>query len=153
MKKILLMAAAASMLFAAAGCGELSDKMTETYPTDYDVTYGLRQVLQYDPMNIDGINVGPKFDFFETLRFTIHYTGGRITAASFTNGGVPFSPFGFNVPDGRFEVDFDTDVSPNELRVKGSANVLAYFLNGEFSVPFRLDHSTISYKYTFKGVE
>jgi hypothetical protein len=147
------MAAAASMLFGAAGCYETSDKMTDNYPADYDVTYGLRQVVQYDPMNIDGINVGPKFDFFNTLRFTIHYTDGRITAAGFTNGGVPFSPFGFNVPDGRFEVDFDTDASPNELRIKGTDNVLAYFMNGEFSVPFRLDHSTISYKYTFKGVE
>ncbi|MDR2911900.1 MAG: hypothetical protein LBV38_01155 [Alistipes sp.] len=152
MKKVLFLAAAA-MLFTLAGCNDCSDRMTDDYPANYDVHYGLRQVVQYDPMNIDGIDVGPKLDFFSTLRFTIHYTDGAISAASFTNGDIPFSPFGFDVPEGRFECEFDDFAIPNELRIAGTDNVIAYFQNGEFSIPFQLDHSSISYKYTFKGVE
>ena len=44
-----------SLLAAACAfvsCEELSDKMSSDFPSDYTINYGLRQVLEYDPMNI-----------------------------------------------------------------------------------------------------
>jgi len=143
---------AALLGLALGGCGTPSDKMTDDYPTDYDLVYGLRQVVQYDPVNVDGVNLVDRLDFFSKLRFTIHYEGGKVVAATFSNGEVPFSAFGFEVPEGRFECRLDTDVTPNAL-VTADDETIALFTNGEFSIPFRLDHSTISYKYTFKSVE
>ena len=46
----------------------------------------------------------------------------------------------------------DTEALPNELRIKGTDNVVAYFQNGEFSVPFQLDCEELNYKYTFKEI-
>ena len=37
-------------------------------------------------------------------------------------------------------------------RIKGTDNVVAYFQNGEFSVPFQLDCEELNYKYTFKEI-
>ena len=79
------------------------------FPSDYTINYGLRQVLEYDPMNINGIDVVDKFDFFSTLRFTIEVHDGKMTHLEFSNGEVPFSPFAFEVPDGVVECEFDTD--------------------------------------------
>jgi hypothetical protein len=133
-------------------CSAPSNEMTDNYPTDYDLVYGLRQVLQYDPINVDGVNLVDKLDFFGSLRFTIHYEGGKVVAATFSNGEVPFSAFGFSVPSGRFECRLDTDMLPNSL-VMANGDVIAQFKNGEFAIPFQLDHSTVSYKYTFKGLD
>lgn len=133
-------------------CGDTPNEMTDNYPTDYDVVYGLRQVLQYDPMNIDGINIVDKLGFFSSLRFTIHFEESKVAGVTFSNGEVPFSAFGFAVPEGRFDCVLDTDVIPNVLRTT-DGKTIAQFTNGEFSIPFRLDHSTVSYKYTFKSVK
>lgn len=84
-----------SLLAAACAfvsCEEVSDKMSSDFPSDYTINYGLRQVLQYDPMNINGIDVVDKFDFFSTLRFTIEVHDGKMTHLEFSNGEVPFSP-------------------------------------------------------------
>lgn len=145
-----------SLLAAACAfvsCEEVSDKMSSDFPSDYTINYGLRQVLQYDPMNINGIDVVDKFDFFSTLRFRIEVHDGKMTHLEFSNGEVPFSPFAFEVPDGVVECEFDTDALPNELRIKGTGNVIAYFQNGEFSIPFQLDSKQLSYKYTFKEIK
>jgi hypothetical protein len=151
MKKQFLIFAVLSGI-ALGACNDPSNKMTDDYPNDYDLVYGLRQVMQYDPVNVDGVNLVDKLDFFSTLRFTIHYEGGKVVGATFSNGDVPFSAFGFAVPEGRFECRLDTDVIPNAL-VMSDGKTIAQFTNGEFSMPFQLDHSTVSYKYTFKGVE
>ena len=74
-----------SLLAAACAfvsCEEVSDKMSSDFPSDYTINYGLRQVLEYDPMNINGIDVVDKFDFFSTLRFTIEVHDGKMTSSS-----------------------------------------------------------------------
>lgn len=152
MKKYAFLFAAAVMFFASA-CEDVSDKMSSDYPSDYTIEYGIRQVMQYDPMNINGIDVGSKFDFFQTLRFTIHVKDSKMSSLSFSNGDVPFSPFGFDVPEGAVECELDTEVLPNELRIKGTGHVIAYFQSGEFSIPFQLDCKSLSYKYTFKEIK
>jgi len=147
---ILLMA-----IISLFGCDEnLSNKMTENYPQNYDITYKLRQVLQYDPMSISGIDVSKKLDYFSTVRFTVHYNQGKLTKVTYTNGVVPFSPFNFEA-DSQLEADcvLDFNVVPNELRILDTKKVIAYYQNGEFIMPFQLDCSSISYKYTFVNVE
>lgn len=137
------------------GCEEeISNQMSSDFPKNYDIEYKLRQVVQYDPMNINGINISGKLAFFSTVRFTLHYKDGKITSLSYTNGDVPFSPFGFKA-DSKIEADCELDYSvmPYELRIKGTDKVIAYFQNGEFIMPFQLDCSSISYKYTFVNVE
>jgi hypothetical protein len=93
-----------------------------------------------------------KLDFFGSLRFTIHYESDKVVAATFSNGEVPFSAFGFSVPSGRFECRLDTDRLPNAI-VTANGDVIAEYKNGEYAIPFQLDHSTVSYKYTFKSVK
>ena len=65
---------------------------------------------------------------------------------------LPFSPYAFEIPSGEVECYLDTEALPNELRIKGTDNVVAYFQNGEFSVPFQLDCEELNYKYTFKEI-
>ena len=76
-----------------------------------------------------------------------------MTHLEFANGEVPFAPFAFELPEGVVECEFDTDALPNELRIKGTDHVIAYFQNGEFSIPFQLDSKQLSYKYTFKEIK
>ena len=141
------------VLFSFLSCEDLDRlKMVSDYPADYDITYGLRQVMQYDEMNINGINVVEKLSFFETFRLTIHYTDSKISAVTLSNGNIPFSPYDFDIPAGKTACYLDTDVLPNELRIAGTNNVVAYFQNGEFSIPFKLDCAALDYKYTFKSV-
>jgi hypothetical protein len=47
----------------------------------------------------------------------------------------------------------NTNVLPNELRLTDSEKVIAYYVNGEFSIPFKLDCPSLDYKYTFKSIQ
>lgn len=141
-------------LFTLAGCeDEVSNEMTSDYPENFNIEYQLRQVMQYDPVNINGLDVSDKLDFFSTLRFSLQYTNGEISKLTYSNGTIPFSPFAFDT-EMDFEADCElvTDVLPNELRIKGTDQVIAYFQNGEFIMPFQLDCSSIRYRYTFVNV-
>lgn len=153
MKKNLLIFTVVSVLLSLSGCDN-SDRlrMDSDYPANFDINYGLRQVMQYDEVNINGIDLAPKFPFFESLKLTIHYTDSKISGVTFSNGDVPFSPYNFVVPSGKVDCYLETNVLPNELRITGTNNVIAYFQKGEFSVPFKLDCSALDYKYTFKSV-
>jgi hypothetical protein len=128
--------------------------MSDDFPKDYNIEYEIRQVLQYDPMNINGINISRKLDFFSTVRFTLHYKDGKLARLTYSNGDVPFSPFGFEA-ESEIETDceLDYDIMPNELRIKGTDKVIAYYQNGEFIMPFKLDCGSISYKYTFVNID
>ncbi len=143
-----------AITFSFAGCEERTTRMLEDYPENYEINYGLRQVLQYDPFNIKGIDISKKLDFFGTVRFTLYYTDGKLTHLKFSNGDVPFSPFSFEM-NGDLDVDCEMnyDVSPNELRIRGTDKVVAYFIDGEFVMPFQLDCQLLNYKYTFKSIE
>ncbi|MDD4778069.1 MAG: hypothetical protein PHV53_07250 [Fermentimonas sp.] len=139
---------------ALTGCKDnTSNQMSDEFKTDYDIEYGIRQVLQYDPMNISGINLANKVDFFKTLRFTLQYRGGKLSKVIYSNGDVPFSPFNFET-ESEFEAECELDynAAPNELRIKGTDKVIAYYQNGEFTMPFQLDCSSINYKYTFTNI-
>ncbi|MDR1624360.1 MAG: hypothetical protein LBS04_05240 [Tannerellaceae bacterium] len=154
MKKYVLLFAIVSVLFPFSSCDDNNRLiMGSDYPADYDITYGIRQAMQYDEVNINGIDLAAKLPFFETFRLTIHYTDSKISAVTLSNGDVPFSPYDFDVPAGKTACYLDTDALPNELRIAGTNNVVAYFQNGEFSIPFTLECSALNYKYTFKSVQ
>jgi len=152
----LLLIALLFIAFAGGGCeNKVSNQMEGDYPQNYDVNYQIRQVLQYDPMNINGIDVSKKLTFFSSIRFTLHYNEGKITHLTYSNGTAPFSPFTFNAnPEyNKVECELNYDALPHELRLKGTANVIAYFQNGEFTMPFQLGCGSINYKYTFTNVQ
>lgn len=68
MKKNTLILVIVSLLFSLSGCNtDDRVKMSDNYPVDGDINYGIRQVMQYDEVNINGIDVASKFPFFETL--------------------------------------------------------------------------------------
>jgi len=153
MKKNVFIFIVVSVLLSFSGCNT-NDRllMDKNYPADYDITYGIRQVMQYDEVNINGIDIAGKLPFFETFRLIIHYTDSKISGVTFSNGEIPFSPYDFEVPDGKIDCYLNTDALPSELRITGTNNVIAYFQNGEFSIPFKLDCPALSYKYTFKSI-
>lgn len=129
---------------------QISNDMSKDGLQNYEINYKLRQVMQYDPMNINGIDISKKLDFFSTLKLTLYYKEGKLTNLSYDNGNIPFSPFNFET-EPKFEVqcEIDYDISPNELRIKDTDKVVAYYKNGEFIMPFILDCDLLSYKYTF----
>jgi hypothetical protein len=153
MKKQVLIFAIVSVLFSFSSCDNTDRlNMISDYPADYDITYGLRQVMQYDEVNISGIDIAAKLPFFATFSLTIHYTDSKISAVTLSNGEIPFSPYDFDIPTGKTACYLDTDALPNELRIVGTTNVIAYFQNGEFSIPFKLNCAALDYKYTFKSI-
>lgn len=157
MRKCALTVTVVSVLLALASCEDDSrTKMSSDYPSDFDINYGLFHVYQYDEVNINGIDLASKLNFFNTFRLTLHYTDNKISAVTFDNGDVPFSPYsyyGYEIPEGKSDAYLNTDVLPNELRLRESEKVVAYYVNGEFSIPFKLDCPSLDYKYTFKSIQ
>lgn len=153
MKKNIIIFTVISVLLSLSGCDTTDRLQSESeYYGDYEINYGIRQAMQYDEVNINGIDLAAKFPFFETFRLTIHYTDSKISGVTLSNGDVPFSPYNFEIPAGKVDCYLDTNVLPNELRIKGTTNVIAYFQSGELSIPFKLDCQSLDYKYTFKSV-
>jgi len=147
-KEIILLLAAA--LIAFGGCRPVSNQMDPDLPSDGEIVYTLRQVLEYDPVNVNGIDVCPYFGFFNTLSFTIYVRDGKMVSLQYTDGDIPFSPFKFDIPDGIVDCRLDTDVLPYALKLKETGETVAYFKNGEFYIPFQLDCKDLSYEYRFR---
>lgn len=154
MRKYVLIVTVVSVLLVLVSCEDDNrTKISSDYPSDFDINYGLFHVYQYDEVNINGIDLASKFDFFNTFRLTLHYTDNKISAVTFDNGDVPFSPYSYEIPSGKVDAYLNTNVLPNELRLTGSEKVIAYYVNGEFSIPFKLDCPSLDYKYTFKSIQ
>jgi hypothetical protein len=145
MKKYVLIFAIAAVLFPFSSCNDTDlPAINADYPADFDVTYGIGQVM------INGTDVAGKFSFFDTFRLTAHYTDSKISAVTLSNGDIPFSPYDFEIPDGKAACYLDTGALPYKLCVAGTDHVIAYFQNGECSIPFKLDCQELDYEYTLK---
>jgi hypothetical protein len=154
MKKYKYLLVMLSVMFLIAGCdAEDRSIISPDYPTDYEINYGLFHVYQYDEVNINGIDLYSRLDFFKSFKLTLYYTDSKISAVEFDNGEIPFSPFQYVIPEGKKDAYLNTEVLPNELRLVDSETLVAYFVNGEFSIPFKLDCPDIDYKYTFKSIQ
>ena len=153
MKKFVWLLSILYVMTGISGCKGLETAADPDYDDNATIQWHLREVLQYDPININGINLIEEFDFFSTLGFTIYRTDGKFTEIEFDNGNIPFYPFNFTIPEGKVACELNTDVSPYELRLKDTGDVVAYFSNGEFYIPFVLDCVELSYKYRFGEVK
>jgi hypothetical protein len=160
MKRKLLILAAMSMIFSWQGCNDVAHNWpsggNSTIPEEPKgdvVTYVLGQVLQYDPANVDGVDILGELDFFGGMTLTLYLTDGEITALEFDNDCVPFLPYSFDVPTEKVECLLDKSVTPNEIRLKATNEVIAVLDKGKMMVDFRLDSEQLSYRYTFKTVE
>lgn len=133
-------------------CEDRNGEMTDNYPQDYQLNYRISKVIQYDPINISGLDIADEFDFFNMIEFDIEYTGGKISSVSYNNGTVPFKPFAFDMTSGqKYACEFDGTSSPNRLILSETGEVIATFDGGEFIMEFGLDCSSVQYKYTFES--
>jgi hypothetical protein len=108
--------------------------------------------MQYDKVNVNGIDIAAKFPFFETFRLTTHYADNKISAVTLSNGEIPFSPYDFDIPDGKTACYLNTGALPYKLCIAGTDQVIAYFQDGECSIPFKLDCQELGYEYTLKAL-
>ena len=153
MKRYALLSIAAAFFLFLQGCSQVSNQMDPGASPDRDIVYTLRQVLEYDPVNVNGVDVCKYFDFFSTLRFTIQVRDGKMSYLQFSEGDIPFSVLGFEVGDAPVACHLDTDVLPYALRIDSTGEAVAYFRNGEFYIPFVLDCQDISYEYRFREIK
>ena len=153
MKRYVWLLAAVSFLMSFISCESVSTIADPNYDDNATIEWKLRQVMQVDPININGINLVDEFDFFSTFGFKLYREDGKFTALEFNNGEVPFDPFTFNMPQGKVACYLATEVVPHELRLKETDDVVAYFKNGEFYIPFQLDCVELSYQYKFGEVK
>lgn len=153
MKRYVWLLAALSFLMSFISCEQIQSTADPNYDDNATIEWRIREVMQYDPININGIDLVNEFDFFKSFSFKLYRTDGKFSALEFNNGDIPFMPFGFAVPSGKVECYLSTDVSPYELRLKDSDKVVAYFKNGEFYIPFQLDCIELSYQYKFGEVK
>lgn len=140
----------------ASSCYSVKLQDLTTDP-DYDgnktSTFRIFKVLQIDDVNVNGIDILPYFDFFDTFRLTLTYKDGKISKMSMDNGEVPFSKkYGFTIPEGTVDVYFDNTVHPNAIRRVDNGETLATFNKGVLVMNFKLDCATVSYRYMFTGV-
>lgn len=161
MKRKLLVLTIASVLFALAGCQDKGDRYpaiddpeTPVGPKGDAAVYTIKQLLQCDPANPQGINIADKFDFFEGLKLKLWFTDGEAHTMEFTNGDrIPFYPFDFEVPAGKIECVLDETAEPAELRIKATDQLIAVKENGALTISFHLDSKLITYKYKLRTEE
>ena len=92
---------------AFTGCeDENRTLMSNDTPGDYDIQYGLFHVYQYDEVNINGIDIASKLDFFDSFRLT--FTDNRISI-TFDNECPPPSDIDSG---GQTEAYLNTDMIP-----------------------------------------
>jgi len=151
MKKCLMLCALASFIMLVSSCVEVATNWkADLHPANYTTEYCLSKVLESDPVNVSGIDVMPHFEFFNDYRMTLYIESGKISAVEFNEGSVPFSAYGFSLPEGKVPCHFDGSVLPNVLRLE-SGEVFATLYKGQFQVEFHLDNPEVSYKYFFQA--
>ena len=80
MKRYALLLAALSFLMTFIGCESINTVADPNYDDNATIEWRLREVLQYDPININGINLIDEFDFFNTFGFKLYREDGKFTA-------------------------------------------------------------------------
>lgn len=149
--KIISLAAAAAMLF---GCTEFGKDCAAVQLHDDNAVehYVLNKALEIDPFNPTGVDISPYFSEFSSIKLNIYYEGGKIAAAEFEHGALPYNPLTCALPQGKVSCSYDASVYPAVLRLE-SGDVLCQMVYNEPVFNFSLDYNKISYKYTFKAVK
>ncbi len=153
MKKSIFVLFAFIVMFASCTKAYQKNTHLDDFDLDYDFTYTLRQVLQYDVANPGGVNLYEEYDFFKDDSFNVKFyvENGEISFIEFDNGNIPFSVLNYEFPTGKVPCYYDKRDVPPSLRLS-TGEKIADFKSGEFIMEFQLDCSDISYKYNFKTV-
>jgi len=143
------------MILSLSGCVKIyGDKehfiIDKNYNGTFDYTFTLQKVLEKDPVNVNGIDIVDELEGYESLALKVYYVDEKITALEFTEGSVPYTAYGFNLPQGKVDCYFDTKCYPNAVKLKSDNSVIAYYKLGQFFFQFQLDCSEITYEYWFK---
>ena len=102
-------------------------------------------------MNVNGIDIKPYFDWFDSFQLEIRRTDGKITGIKMNNGNIPHDMYGFNLPTEEVECYFDNSVQPNAIRRKSDDQIVAVFRKGVVCMEFNMDCKTVSYRFMFSG--
>lgn len=116
-----------------------------------DAIYNLApfHVYEYDPLNAAGIDLVDELDFFNSYRFRIYHEDNKVAAVEIVSE-LPFSTYGFPIPEGKHEAYFNTSSVPYSIRLKEDDKVVATWLNGEYCIKWQLGCEEVSYKINFK---
>lgn len=156
MKKIIrLISAAIAVMLLCTGCVKVltlhDTTMDPNYEGDKTSTYYLWKALQIDDVNVNGIDIKPYFDWFDTFELQVRRENGKICGIKMNNGSIPHDHYGFNLPTEEVECYFDNSVQPNAIRRTSDDQVVAVFRKGVICMEFQLDCSTVSYRFMFSG--
>lgn len=146
---------AALSLFA--GCFkdiELQDTTADSkYEADKTTEYGIWKVLQIDDVNVNGVDIKPYFDWFDTFKLNLRREDGKICGISIDNGDIPHDNYGFDLPTAEVRCYFDNSVRPNVIRRSSDDQVIATFRSGVICMDFSLDCPSVSYRFMFSGAK
>lgn len=156
MKKIIrLISAAIAVMLLCTGCVKVltlhDTTMDPNYEGDKTSTYYLWKALQIDDVNVNGIDIKPYFDWFDTFELQVRRENGKICGIKMNNGSIPHDHYGFNLPTEEVECYFDNSVQPNAIRRASDDQIVAVFRKGVICMEFQLDCSTVSYRFMFSG--
>ncbi|MBQ6577405.1 MAG: hypothetical protein IJL91_06625 [Bacteroidales bacterium] len=153
MKRLLHIIATAVMIPALFACQRVSipiEQPDPDMPQDYELTFVLNKVMQYDPINVNGIDLLPETDFYNGLSLKLYFEQGKIAALEITEGEIPYTAYKFALPRGKVSCYFDRNIYPNAIRRSDTKDIIACYKRGQFFVPYQLDCSTVKYEYWFK---
>ncbi len=125
--------------------------MDPNYEGDKTSTYYLWKALQIDDVNVNGIDIKPYFDWFDTFELQIRRENGKICGIKMNNGSIPHDKYGFNLPTEEVQCYFDNSVQPNAIRRTSDDQIVAVFRKGVICMEFQLDCQTVSYRFMFSG--
>ena len=156
MKKIIrLISAAIAVMLLCTGCVKVltlhDTTMDPNYEGDKTSTYYLWKALQIDDVNVNGIDIKPYFDWFDTFELQVRRENGKICGIKMNNGSIPHDHYGFNLPTEEVQCYFDNSVQPNAIRRTSDDQIVAVFRKGVICMEFQLDCSTVSYRFMFSG--
>ncbi|MFV0506677.1 MAG: hypothetical protein ACK5L5_08220 [Bacteroidales bacterium] len=115
---------------------------------DYNVVYDISSAVQ----NIDGELINLKFETtdFDGMSIKLSYKSGELETVTYSNGSCPFNPTVSGVDlVGDVDCIFDDSSDVATLKVKGTNEVIAYFQDQQFKMPFQLGCSAVSYELLF----
>ena len=142
-------------LVLATGCVKTLNLHDTTMDSGYEAdkvsTFYLWKVLQIDDVNVNGIDIKPYFDWFDSFQLEIRRTDGKISGIKMNNGNIPHDMYGFNLPTDEVECYFDNSVQPNAIRRASDNQIVAVFRKGVVCMEFQLDCQTVSYRFMFSG--
>ena len=139
----------------ATGCVKTLNLHDTTMDSEYEAdkvsTFYLWKALQIDDVNVNGIDIKPYFDWFDSFQLEIRRTDGKISGIKMNNGNIPHDMYGFNLPTEEVECYFDNSVQPNAIRRKSDNQIVAVFRKGVVCMEFKMDCKTVSYRFMFSG--